>query len=72
MSNQTVVYFSSLIKGAHFFTPKEKEILLFRLKKKTLKKIGRKQKVTAEWIRQIEKSALKKFTKKINQLMLFD
>jgi len=72
MSNQSIAYFASIIKNSKDLNWREKEILLNRLKKKTLKKIGRKQKVTGERIRQIEKQALTKFIKKINQLLLFD
>ncbi len=72
MSNQTVLYFTSFIRNARELNHKEKEILLGRLKKKRLKSIGRKYKVSAEWVRQLEKHALHKFFKKINQLLLFD
>ncbi|OGK32422.1 hypothetical protein A3B40_04955 [Candidatus Roizmanbacteria bacterium RIFCSPLOWO2_01_FULL_37_16] len=72
MANQSIEYFSSIIRNSRELTRREKVVLLFRLKKKTLKKIGRKNKVTGEWIRQIEKQALTKFRRKINQLLLFD
>lgn len=72
MTNQSIAYFASIIKNSKELTRREKEILLYRLKKKTLKKIGRKEKVTGERIRQIEKQALAKFIKKINQLLLFN
>jgi DNA-directed RNA polymerase sigma subunit (sigma70/sigma32) len=71
MSSLTVHYFISVIKHSPELSPKEKEILINRLRHKTLKKLGRKSHVTGERIWQIEKSALKKFTKKINQLFLF-
>lgn len=72
MGNQTILYFGSIIKNSKELTRKEKEILLFRLKKKILKKIGRKYKVTDERIRQIEKQAIAKLIRKINQLLLFE
>lgn len=72
MANQSIAYFAYIIKNSKDLTRREKEILLFRLKKKTLKKIGRKYKLSGERIRQIEKEALQKFVKKINQLLLFD
>ena len=72
MANQTVFYFASLIKSAKELNRKEKEILLKRLRKQKLEKIGRKYKVSGERIRQIEESALEKFIAKMCQLMLFD
>lgn len=72
MSNQTFLYFNSFIKNSRVLSHKEKDILLSRLKKKRLKTLGRRYKVSAEWIRQLEKHALGKFFKKINQLLLFD
>ncbi len=72
MGNQTVSYFASLIRGSHILDHKEKEILINRLQKKTLKKIGKKYKVSDERIRQIEFIAIKKFFKKTIQLLLFD
>lgn len=72
MSSQTITYFISIIKNAKEFNRKEKEILVKRLKKQKLEKIGRKYKVTGERIRQIEKEALLKFKKKMVQLILFD
>lgn len=72
MSSQTISYFTSMIQGSKELTKKEKEILISRLKEKELKKIGRKYKVTAERIRQIEEKALQKFIDKMCQLLLFD
>lgn len=72
MSSQTIAYFVSIIKNAKELNKKEKEILIKRLKLQKLKKIGRKYKVTAERVRQIEQEALTKFKKKMIQLMLFD
>lgn len=72
MSNQTIWYFTSLIKRSNQFTRKEKEILMYRLKHKKLEKIGKKYRLTAERIRQIEEKALEKFEKQILQLRLFD
>ncbi|MDP3941469.1 MAG: sigma factor-like helix-turn-helix DNA-binding protein [bacterium] len=72
MANQTLRYFASLLRDSHELNAKEKDILLRRLKNQKLRKIGRKYKVTAERIRQIEEHALQKFTKKILQLLLLD
>lgn len=72
MSSQTIEYFISIIKRAKELSGKEKAILVKRLQKQKLEKVGRKYKVTGERIRQIEKEALLKFEKKMIQLMLFD
>ena len=72
VANETLRYFIKIIKKERALSPKEKEILTARLQKKTLIKIGKKYKLTAERIRQIEEDAVKKFLKKINQLFLFD
>lgn len=72
MGNQTLAYFGTLIHSSLKLTPKEKDILGARLRRKTLKKIGRRYKVSGEWIRQIEKNALVKLMKKIYQMMLFE
>ena len=72
MGSQTLKYFNSIISHAKELNRKEKEILIKRLKKQKLQKIGKKYKVTAERVRQIEKEALLKFKKKMIQLMLFD
>lgn len=72
VANQTVRYFIKIVKGSHELSKKEKEILIARLEEKTLEKIGKKYKLTAERIRQIEEDAIKKFLAKVNQLFLFD
>lgn len=72
MRNKTVNYFKSLIEKSDKLKPKEKEILLKRLDGKTLERIGKKYKVSAERIRQIEEVALIKLMKKIYQLLLFE
>ncbi len=72
MSTQTAKYFISIIKNAKELSKKEKDILIRRLKETTLRKIGKKYKVSDERIRQIEEKALEKFIKKMCQLMLFD
>lgn len=72
MSSQTWDYFISFIQNARELSRKEKEILIKRLQAQKLEKIGRKYKVTAERIRQIEKGALSKFGKKITQLLLLE
>jgi len=72
MGNQTIKYFVSLIRNAKELKKKEKDILIKRLKNVTLENIGKKYKVTAERVRQIEEKSLKKFIDKMCQLMLFD
>ncbi|MEX1052619.1 MAG: sigma factor-like helix-turn-helix DNA-binding protein [Patescibacteria group bacterium] len=72
VANQTLRYFIKIIKKEKALNKKEKEILIARLQKKTLVKIGKKYKLTAERIRQIEDDSVKKFLKKVNQLFLFE
>ena len=72
MSSQTIAYFQSVIVKSKELTRKEKDIILKRLQKKPLRIIARKYKVTGERIRQIENEALKKFLKKICQLVLIE
>jgi DNA-directed RNA polymerase sigma subunit (sigma70/sigma32) len=72
MSSQTAKYFITIIKNAKELDKKEKDILIKRLKDATLKTIGKKYKVSAERIRQIEQKSLQKFITKMCQLMLFD
>lgn len=72
MGNKTVGYFIAIIESSDKLNKREKDILIKRTKGKTLKKIGRKYKITAERIRQIEEVAIAKLLKKIYQLMLFD
>ncbi len=72
VANQTVRYFIKIVKKSHELSKKEKEILVARLEDRTLEKIGKKYKLSAERIRQIEEEAIKKFLAKVNQLFLFD
>ncbi len=72
MANRTIFYFTSLIKSSDKLSDKEKDILTKRAQGKTLQKIGKRYKVTGEWIRQKEEKAIKKFMEKISQLMLFE
>ena len=72
MNNRTIAYFTSLIQKSDKLKDKEKVILLLRLRRKTLEKIGKKYKVSGERVRQIESVALMKLIKKIYQLVLFD
>lgn len=72
MSNRTVEYFISIVQSSKELSKKEKEVLVKRLKDRTLEKIGKKYKVTGERVRQIEEKALIKFIAKICQLNLFD
>lgn len=71
MPNQTVEYFLRLITGSRRLTSKEEDVLVRRLRRKKLKTIGRRYKVSDEWIRQIEQKALKKLRSKIFQEKLF-
>lgn len=72
MSSQTFAYFKSVVQHSKELNRREKEIVLRRLEKKPLHRIGRKYKLTGERIRQIEKGALCKFIKKTCQLILID
>jgi len=67
LSNQTLVYFINFILRSKKLTLKEEDILVRRLRRKKLKQIGRKYKLTDERIRQIEKAALVKLQSKIYQ-----
>jgi DNA-directed RNA polymerase sigma subunit (sigma70/sigma32) len=70
-SNQTRKYFSSFVKSLPQLSHKEKEVLIRRLKGKTLTAIGRKLGVTEGRIRQIEGAAVAKAKDKMRQLSLF-
>jgi DNA-directed RNA polymerase sigma subunit (sigma70/sigma32) len=72
MSSKTLAYFKSFIQNSKLLGKKEKDILIRRLGKKTLKKIARRYKLSDERIRQIEKEALIKFHKKNCQMILLD
>ncbi len=73
MSSQSFDYFVTVINQAKNLTKKEKDILVSRLHKIPLKKIGRRYKLSYERIRQIEKEALDRLrNQKISQLLLFD
>lgn len=72
MANQTKAYFKNLIEVSRELSRKEKDILTARLSGKTLRKIGRKYKITAERIRQVEKNILANLIKRARQLLLFD
>lgn len=72
IANQTVRYFIKIIQSSKELNRKEKDILIARLEEKTLEKIGKKYKLTAERIRQIEEEAIGKIVAEIKQLLLFD
>jgi DNA-directed RNA polymerase sigma subunit (sigma70/sigma32) len=72
MGNKTIGYFISIIESSSRITNREKDILIKRIKGIHLEKIGKKYKLTAERIRQIEERAIEKLLKKIYQLMLFE
>ena len=71
MPNRTLVYFIDFLKKTHRLKPKEVDILTQRLKRRKLKTIGRKYKVSHERIRQIETQSLKKLESKSYQEQLF-
>ncbi len=71
MSNRTLSYFIDFVKKTHRLKPKEADVLMLRLKRKNLKTIGRKYKVSYERIRQIEKVSLIKLDNKSFQEQLF-
>jgi len=71
MSNRTLSYFIDFVKKNIRLKPKEADILALRLKRKKLKSIGRKYKVSYERIRQIENLSLKKLNSKYFQEKLF-
>jgi DNA-directed RNA polymerase sigma subunit (sigma70/sigma32) len=71
MPNRTLVYFIDFVKKTHRLKPKEADVLALRLKRKKLKTIGRKYKVSYERIRQIEKISLIKLKNKTYQEKLF-
>lgn len=72
MANKTISYFSATITQSKELTKREKDILVKRLRKKKLEKIGKEYKISAERVRQIEGRALTKFIRKTAQLLLFD
>ena len=72
MRNQTIYHFISIIKQSDRINAKEKDVLIKRIEGKELREIGNRYKVTGERIRQIEKTAIMKFLKKIHQLLLFE
>jgi DNA-directed RNA polymerase sigma subunit (sigma70/sigma32) len=69
--NKTLAYFSKTIDKIAELTAREKEVVLKRLRSKTLEKIGKKFKLTEARIRQIEKTALMKIESKWHQQRLF-
>lgn len=72
MANKTLGYFKSQITTSKELKKREKDILLLRLSKVKLNKIGRRYKISAERVRQIEGVALTKLIRKTMQLLLFD
>ena len=71
MPNRTLAYFINFVKKTHRLKPKEADILSLRLRRKKLRSIGRKYKVSYERIRQIEKISLIKLSSKSYQEKLF-
>jgi len=70
-SNKTVYYYISHISKLPQLTSKERFVLVRRLRKITLEKIGKKLGVSEGRVRQIEKSAISKIKNKIYQQALF-
>ncbi|EKD96444.1 MAG: hypothetical protein ACD_24C00043G0001 [uncultured bacterium] len=70
-SNQTTLYFKSLIKHNFDLSGKESEVLIKRLRRTTLEEIGKKFGITESRVRQIERTALSKIKSKTHQLALF-
>jgi DNA-directed RNA polymerase sigma subunit (sigma70/sigma32) len=71
MSNRTLQYFIDFVKKTHRLKPKEADVLMLRLKRKKLKSIGGKYKLSYERIRQIERESLIKLGTKSYQEKLF-
>ena len=71
-ANRTLRYFTAHIRKLPHLTSKEKDVLVRRLRKVTLEKIGKSYEVTEGRIRQIEKIAIKKVRSKHYQQALFD
>lgn len=71
-SNQTLRFFRYLIRSSIDLTNKEKVVLLRRLRKATLEKIGEKYMISESRIRQIEKAAITKMKSNTHQLTLFN
>ncbi|OGM25005.1 hypothetical protein A3D00_04225 [Candidatus Woesebacteria bacterium RIFCSPHIGHO2_02_FULL_38_9] len=69
--NRTLSYFSARILKLPHLTSKEKDVLIQRLHKITLEKIGYAYSLTEARIRQIEKIAIKKVKSKLYQQILF-
>lgn len=72
MANKTLGYFRSQIITSRELNKREKDILKLRLSKTKLTKIGRRYKISAERVRQIEGAAITKLIRKTMQLLLFD
>lgn len=70
-ANRTLRFFTHYIDKLPQLTPKEKEVLISRIQRKSLNEIGNLFMVTEGRIRQIEKTALKKINLKTIQLSLF-
>ena len=70
-SNRTVSYFRQFLKQAGGLTGKERIILIRRLNKSTLEKIGEKFGLTEGRIRQIERQAINRLKNGKVQLPLF-
>lgn len=71
MPNQTIKYFKDILVSSTRISEKERNILIKRLQGKNLELIAKKNKVSDERIRQIEKASLEKLMKKIFQEKLF-
>ncbi len=71
-ANRTLRYFTAHIRKLPHLTSKEKDVLVRRLRKVTLERIGKSFEVTEGRIRQIEKGAIKKVKSRYYQQALFE
>ena len=72
MPNQTRMFFSYIVLSSYKIDDREKDIIKKRLRGRTLEQIGKKMKVSAERVRQIEEEALEKMSDKVYQMVLFE
>ena len=71
-ANRTLRYFTAHIKKLPHLTSREKEVLVKRLRARTLEGIGKKFNLTEGRVRQIEKKAIAKIRSKNYQQILFN
>ncbi len=71
MTSQIMRYFIELLQYSSKLEEADKDVLIKRLRGKTLKQMARTYKITLEGVRQREKRAIMRFIKKIYQPILF-